>query len=75
MSTFSKPLQTTRHLAIVLTALAISTWLESHAHCTISHLVKTLRRYRIDTIRVGNHTFDAQPDMPDHIHKLLNQIH
>ena len=63
------------HLAIVLTALAISTWLESHAHYTINHLVKTLRRYRIDTIRVGNHTFDAQPDIPDHTHKLLNQIH
>ena len=63
------------HLAIVTAALAVSTWLEQRAGCTINHLVKTLRRYRVDTIRIGNHTFDAEPDLPADVRELLSQIH
>jgi len=62
------------HLAIVTAALAVSTWLEQHAGCTIKHLVKTLRRYQIDTIRVGTHTFEAEPDLPDEIRELIDRI-
>ena len=63
------------HLAIVTAALAVSTWLEHQTGQTIKHLVKTLRRYRIDTIRIGNHTFDADPDLPTNIREFLTTIH
>jgi len=62
------------HLAIVTAALAVSTWLEQQTGWTINHLVKTLRRYRIDTIRIGNHTFDADPELPHDIKKLIGAI-
>ncbi|MDR1768708.1 MAG: IS1634 family transposase [Propionibacteriaceae bacterium] len=65
---------TQAHLTIVFAALAISRWLEQQTGWTIKRLVKTPRRYRTDTIRVGNHTFQAQPDIPDDIRDLLQHI-
>jgi hypothetical protein len=62
------------HLAIVAAGLAVSTWLEHRTGSTIKHLVKTLRRYRTDTIRIGNHTFQTDPELPEHIQELLTQI-
>jgi hypothetical protein len=62
------------HLAIVTAALAVSTWLEHQTGWTIKRLVKTLRRYRVNTIRIGNHTFGADPDLPDDIQNLINTI-
>ena len=62
------------HLAIVTAALAVSTWLEQRTGSTIKHLVKTLRRYRVDTIQIGTHTFNADPDLPDDVRETLHRI-
>ncbi len=63
------------HLAVVFAALALSQRIEQLTGRTISHFVKTLRRYRTVQINTGNHLLTAEQPLPDHIRTALDQIH
>jgi transposase len=63
------------HLTIVFAALAISRWLESRTGWSIKKFVRTARRYRTVTIRVGDQNLTAADLLPDDLRDALKAIH
>ena len=62
------------HLTIVLAALAVSRWLEQRTGWSIKKFVRTARRYRTVTIRVGDHALTAADPLPDDLRDALKAI-
>ena len=62
------------HLTIVLAALAVSRWLEQRTGWSIKRFVRTARRYRTVTIRVGDHALTAADPLPDDLRDALKAI-
>ena len=62
------------HLTIVLAALAVSRWLEQRTGWSIKKFVRTARRYRTVTIRVGDHALTAADPLPDDLRHALKAI-
>jgi hypothetical protein len=62
------------HLSIVFAALAVSHWIERQTGWSIKKFVQTLRRYRIVTIRAGNHTLIAADPLPADLQDVLAAI-
>jgi hypothetical protein len=63
------------HLTIVLAALAGSRWIEQRTGWSIKKFVRTARRYRTVTIRVGARTLTAADPLPDDLRHALKTIH
>jgi hypothetical protein len=63
------------HLTIVLAALAVSRWLEQCTGWSIKKFVRTARRYRTASIRVGDHIITAADPLPDDLRHALKTIH
>jgi hypothetical protein len=63
------------HLTIVLAALAVSRWIEQRTGWSIKKFVRTARRCRTVTIRVGDHTLTAADTLPDDLRHALKTIH
>jgi hypothetical protein len=59
----------------VLAALAVSRWLEQRTGWSIKKFVRTARRYRTVSIRVGDHTITAADPLPDDLRHALKSIH
>jgi Transposase DDE domain len=62
------------HLSIVFAALAVSHWIERQTGWSIKKFIQTLRRYRIVTIRAGNHTLTAADPLPADLQDILAAI-
>jgi hypothetical protein len=62
------------HLSIVVTALAVSHWIEHQTGWSIKKFVRTTRRYRTVTIKAGNQTITAADPLPDHLRDALLTI-
>ena len=62
------------HLSIVFAALAVGHWIERQTGWSIKKFVQTLRRYRIVTIRAGNHTLTAADPLPADLQDVLAAI-
>jgi hypothetical protein len=62
------------HLTIVLAALAVSRWIEQRTGWSVKKFVRTARRYRTVTIRVGDHTLTAADPLPDDLRHALKAI-
>jgi len=62
------------HLSIVMTALAVSKWIETTTGWSIRRFVKTARRYRSFTIQAGDHTVNAAEPVPDDLKTALDAI-
>ena len=63
------------HLSIVVTALAVSHWIEHQTGWSIKKFVRTTRRYRTVTIKAGNQTITAADPLPDDLRDALLTIH
>ena len=62
------------HLTIVFAALAVSHWIEHQTGWSIKKFVRTARRYRTVTIRIGDHTITAADTLPDDLRHALKTI-
>jgi hypothetical protein len=62
------------HLTIVFAALAISRFVEDRTGWSIRKFVRTARRYRTVTIRVGQHLLTAEDPLPADLRDALAQI-
>ncbi len=62
------------HLTIVLTALAVSRWIEAATGWSIRKFVKTTRRYRTIEIQAGGHVITAADPLPDDLRHAINKI-
>lgn len=62
------------HLAVVMTALAVSKWIETTTGWSIRKFVKTTRRYRTLTIQAGDHTITAADPIPPDLAEALTAI-
>ena len=62
------------HLSIVVTALAVSHYIEHQTGWSIKKFVRTARRYRTIKIRVGNQTLTAADPLPDDLRQALLTI-
>ncbi|WP_293059083.1 IS1634 family transposase [Mycobacterium sp.] len=62
------------HLSIVVTALAVSHWIERQTGWSIKKFIRTARRYRTITIQAGDHTLTAAHPLPDDLHQALTAI-
>lgn len=63
------------HLSIVVTAMAISHYIETQTGWSIKKFVRTTRRYRTVKIKVGNQTLTAADPLPDDLRTALIKIH
>jgi hypothetical protein len=62
------------HLSIVLTAMAISHYIETQTSWSIKKFVRTTRRYRTVKIKVGNQILTAADPLPDDLRTALIKI-
>ena len=62
------------HLSIVVTALAVSHWIEQQTGWSIKKFVRTTRRYRTITIKAGNQTITAADPLPEDLRDALLTI-
>jgi len=62
------------HLTIVLTALAVSRWIENTTGWSIRKFVKTARRYRTIQIQAGDHVITAANPLPDELRQAIETI-
>ncbi|GFG89199.1 hypothetical protein MBOU_12410 [Mycobacterium bourgelatii] len=63
------------HLSIVVTALAVSHYIEHQTGWSIKKFVRTARRYRTIKIQAGNQTLTAADPLPDDLREALLTIH
>jgi hypothetical protein len=62
------------HLSIVVTALAVSHYIERQTGWSIKKFVRTARRYRTVKIKAGSHTLTAADPLPNHLRDALTKI-
>jgi Transposase DDE domain len=62
------------HLTIVFAALAVSRFVEDRTGWSIRRFVRTARRYRTVTIRIGQHLLTAEDPLPLDLRDALAQI-
>lgn len=62
------------HLSIVVTALAVSHWIEHQTGWSIKKFVRTTRRYRTVKIKAGTQTLTAADPLPDDLRDALATI-
>jgi hypothetical protein len=62
------------HLSIVVTALAVSHWVEHQTGWSIKKFVRTARRYRTVKIKAGSQTLTAADPLPDDLRDVLIKI-
>jgi transposase len=63
------------HLSIVVTAMAVSHWIETQTGWSIKKFVRTARRYRTIRIKAGSQTITAADPLPDDLREVLVKIH
>jgi hypothetical protein len=59
----------------VVTALAVSRWIEDTTGWSIKKFVRTTRRYRTIEIQAGAHTVTAADPLPDDLREIVRTIH
>jgi transposase len=62
------------HLSIVVTAMAVSHFIETQTGWSIKKFVRTARRYRTVTIQAGRHTLTAAEPVADDLAEALAKI-
>ena len=62
------------HLSIVVTALAVSHWIEHQTGWSIKKFVRTTRRYRTVKIKAGTQILTAADPLPDDLRDALAAI-
>ena len=62
------------HLSIVLTALAVSHWIEHQTGWSIKKFVRTARRYRTVRIKTGRQILTAADPLPDDLRDALAKV-
>jgi Transposase DDE domain len=62
------------HLSIVVTALAVSHWIEHQTGLSIKKFVRTARRYRTVKIKAGRQILTAADPLPDELRDALTKI-
>ncbi|MBI5358677.1 IS1634 family transposase [Candidatus Amesbacteria bacterium] len=62
------------HLTIVFTSLAISKRMEKLTGLSIKKIIKTLRPIRSGTVTINGTEYQAEPEITEDIHKLLQKL-
>ena len=62
------------HLSIVVTAMAVSHYIETQTSWSIKKFVRTTRRYRTVKVNAGNQTLTAADPLPDDLRAALLKI-
>ena len=62
------------HLSIVVTAMAVSHYIEAQTGWAIKKFVRTTRRYRTVQIKAGRHILTAADPLPDDLRDALTRI-
>ena len=62
------------HLTIVMTALAVSHWLERSTDTSIKKIVQTLRRHRSIAVQTGDHILHAGTPLDDDARAIVSAV-
>jgi transposase len=62
------------HLSIVVTAMAVSHYIESQTGWSIKKFVRTARRYRTVKIKAGRRLLTAADPLPEDLRDAITQI-
>ena len=62
------------HLSIVVTAMAVSHYIEHQTGCSIKKFVRTARRYRTVKIKAGRQILTAADPLPDDLREAIARI-
>ena len=62
------------HLSIVLTAMAVSHYIEHQTGWSIKKFVRTARRYRTVKIKAGRQILTAADPLPDDLREAITKI-